>query len=69
MFRVVAIYTASASTFFYIIYCIIGRQLERKLVKKNEEERLHIEKKLRIEKIAETFLPGIPAEVDAITTL
>ena len=69
MFIAAAIYTASASTIFYIIYWVIGRKLEKKLVQKNEEERLKIENKLKIEKVAEAYLPGLQGDFVSVTAM
>ena len=69
MFQVASLYTASAATIFYVIYWIIGRKLELDLVSKFEKKRLEMGEKPQIEKMVNTYLPGIDLGGDAVTSL
>ena len=59
MFQIAALYTACAATFFYIIYWIIGRKLERNLVAEIAKKTQEMEEKPQIEKMVQSYLPGI----------
>ena len=59
MFQVASLFTASAATIFYAIYWIIGRKFEKELVSKIEQKRLEMGEKPQIEKMVQSYLPGI----------
>ena len=59
MFQVASLFTASAASIFYAIYWIIGRKLEKELVSKIEQKRLEMGEKPQIEKMVQSYLPGI----------
>ena len=69
MFQVASLFTASAATIFYAIYWIIGRKLELELVSKIEQNRHEMGEKPQIEKMVQSYLPGIDFGGDLVTSL
>ena len=69
MFQIASLYTATASTFFYIIYWIIGRKLEKNLVAEIAKKTHEMEEKPQIENMVQNYLPGINFEEDLVTPL
>ena len=69
MFQIASLYTASAATFFYIIYWVIGRKLEKNLVAEIAKKTQEMEEKPQIEKMVENYLPGINFDGDLVTSL
>ena len=69
MFQVASLFTASAATIFYAIYWIIGRKLELELVSKIEQNRHEMEEKPQIEKMVQSYMPGIDFGGDLVTSI